>query len=476
MKRILLVGLLFFSFSYAKEVLHLDLEQAIDIAKTNNAFLLEMQQLVEEAQAGKTESFTKWFPKIEGTYQMYRDQRINPLSGSRNNFMTQLSLTQSILNTEKYFGLKLAKLQLEQMKLLELAALNDVLLDVRSTYYKIVQDLQTMQTAKEKVDLLTNLAIQMQDRNKIGTAKQYDVNQSQVMVANATNAFYEAKKQYKIDVDLFTKILGYDPGTVEIQIKDFSIPVKEIPVLKNKLDHVENIFASGYDFSPIYQEGFPFTEHHKMQKLFSMNEVKNYQDIASHWNPMLRSKNTELNIAQKKLGEQWGTYLPEVHAAANLGGMPDPFDFFPTSTFKSQTMRWGIGLEVSWLIFDSLGRESRIRKAKHVRNSKEYALRKEKQEVFFQLQSQLHDIEEAVSSYVTSLGNVKLAEQTLLQASEQLDIGYIDIFDYQISIDGLIQARNHFNQASYELINAYFGLIHAIGIDTRETGKNDGRE
>ena len=89
------------------------------------------------------------------------------------------------------------------------------------------------------------------------------------------------------------------------------------------------------------------------------------------------------------------------------------------------------------------------------------------QNSYEEVREQIFDITESVANYVTAQGNVALAEQTLDLANKQLEIGYLTVFDYQIVVDGLIQALYIRDRARYDLIKGYYGLIHATGCDLK---------
>jgi outer membrane protein TolC len=80
-----------------------------------------------------------------------------------------------------------------------------------------------------------------------------------------------------------------------------------------------------------------------------------------------------------------------------------------------------------------------------------------------EVRNQLYTMQEALAKYLSSSANYKLSKQTLEQAKSQLEIGYITLYDYLISVDGHIRAKTAFDEGKYELLAAYFGLLHATG-------------
>jgi outer membrane protein TolC len=72
-------------------------------------------------------------------------------------------------------------------------------------------------------------------------------------------------------------------------------------------------------------------------------------------------------------------------------------------------------------------------------------------------------MQKAMAQYVTSSANYKLAQQTLEQAKSQLDIGFTTIYDYLISVDGLIRAKTAQDEGRFDLLSSYYALLHASG-------------
>ena len=74
-----------------------------------------------------------------------------------------------------------------------------------------------------------------------------------------------------------------------------------------------------------------------------------------------------------------------------------------------------------------------------------------------------------MAQYVTSTANYKLAQETLEQSKSQLDIGFTTIYDYLISVDGLIRAKTAQDEGRFDLLSSYYALLHASG----KTGESE---
>lgn len=472
-----LLSTCFSEMTYLKS---LTLDQAETIALENSNQVNEVRELLNKAKEGRLEAISKWMPKITAFTTGYAASADQFFTNSKSAFFTQLALTQSIFSSDVYYNIKIASLVEEQLQLLLNAAIIDALYRVRVAYYKVILDIENIHAANDKVELLAYLAKRMEDRFEIGTSILYNVNQSKVAIANATTQYYEAIKQKKVDLDTLAVALGFDPGDVKITMASIDLPVEKIPELHAKLCSLKPILnQSTHDLDErIFDEDFeeyPESEQRRMKRLYSKAEIRGFEEKALDYQPSLKVYKNQVKIASKEVSKQIGEYIPKTKFHFNYGGAPTNLIELPSSKFTNQTFQWGVGFSLTWLVFDSLGRERRVRQARFERNAKEFKYRKEMQDVYAKVRKSIFEIEESAANFVTAEANSKLAEQTVKLADDQLEIGYATIFDYQITVDNLIQAVNTKNKSRYELLKAYFSLVHATGEDlaTIDEVKND---
>jgi len=112
-------------------------------------------------------------------------------------------------------------------------------------------------------------------------------------------------------------------------------------------------------------------------------------------------------------------------------------------------------------------RERQISSNKAAAQAERSKLNDQIQEALKDVRDQIFSIENAIATNVSSEGTVKLAKQALAQAEEKFEIGYISIFDYQIAVNNYIEAMNIYFDSQFELIDSYYLLRHATGIDVK---------
>lgn len=468
MARFLLL-LLLANFLFSGEVLTLSLAESEKIALSQNPNLQEVNHLVEEARYGHLISISDWLPKLELISYAFQSQH-NQVGGSNNksSFLTQLQLTQTIFSANKLYDLKITNLIQKELVWIQNGMMNDLLYEVRSAYYKVILDQNLVETALTHVEVLKALALQMERRLTIGTATSFDVNQVQVAVSNALSTYYKAVKQRKVDLDTLAKVLGFNPGEVQIKVDETSIPLETIPLLREKLAMQEEVFLkTPIDTGLIFPSTNPERQVEWISNLFTVNEIKSWEEKALTFRPDLLQAESQWKIAQKKVSKARGEYFPKVEFSAQYGGLPNPFVEYPRSSFENQEFQWGIGITLKWNIFDSFKRERTISSKKAAALAEKSNLYAKRHNAIKEVRDQIFSIEHAMATHSSSEGIYKLAKQALVQAEEKLEIGYLSIFDYQISLNNYIESMHIFFQSQYELIDSYYLLRHATGVDLK---------
>ena len=157
-----------------------------------------------------------------------------------------------------------------------------------------------------------------------------------------------------------------------------------------------------------------------------------------------------------------GTYLPKIsgyvrysYNDVDLGTRP----------FFREAYDWSAGVVLSWNLFDSLLREHEVREARSVKSSSKISYDQEWQQIEVEIRNGLYQLEEAMLTYSSATQAVYVAEQARLQAQEKLEFGRIAPLEYRDSVNQLAQARNQQNQASFDLLAAYYQIRYSTGVD-----------
>ena len=434
--------LLAVSCLFSKEIKTLQTsEESLKIALCHNKTVLLTKELLRKASYGVLESYTKWLPQLEAQSVAYQTEiPQKPILDSKTGFASQLSLSQAVLSTDRYYGVILQNLYKQELNIVYAALINDITFYIKSAYYKVVLDQQKIITTTERVKLLTDLHKEMQSRYAIGETIIYNVNQSKVALVNATASYYEAIRDLKTDTDQLAYLMGFDPACIEVKVRG---GVEKVPCLESKMALAEDPGLN--------------------QKFFSEEEIRYYEDLSNKERPEIFKAYNSYKIAVEEINKKKGSYFPSIDLYMNYGAYPAPWTFNARDSFANQSMTWGAGLQLNWLLFDSFGRELSIWKLQAEAKAQNLRYQDILQKVHREVRHQIWNIEEALTQYVYARSNVLLAEEMVEQALDQFKVGYINIFDYEISINELAEARLIRDKASYNLLVSYYGLLQATG-------------
>lgn len=413
----------------------LTLEEVEEMTLDNNPDIQAAAALVEKAHQSRLSVIGKWLPQLSLLSQAFRTQK--PLEFFQftkpSAFFTQLSLTQTLISSPLIHDIKIASLIIDQFKQLVEAAKNDMLYKVRVQYYLVALDRQKVATAEEHIKLLEYLAEEMAARHQIGEATPYNVNQAKVAVANVQERFYRYFEQLKADRDELARLMGLDPSQNPYDFAQNEIDLTKIPNLDLSLEQL-----------PI-------------------EEFSRWQEIADRCRPDILLSKTLLGVAEEKVRSHQGEYWPKISIMSGYGGGSTPYLEIPTERFNNQVFQWAVGLSLHWNLFDGLSRERNIRAAKAEASSVRLDAKKTLQAAHTDVRHQLYKIEKSLAKYRTASANLELAVETMGQARSQLEIGYSTLSDYLISVDGWVQAKTNYDEGKFELLAAYFSLLHSSG-------------
>ncbi len=439
----------------------LTLKDAEEIALSNNPQVQASEQLIEMARQGRLDAISKWLPQLNIYTQGFKTETTMPLLKitKPSTFLTELTMTQTLFSSQTLYQIGISSLMIEQFERLLEAAKNDVLYQTRTLYFQVALDHKKVKTAQEHIDLLSYLADRMQGKYNIGEATAYNVNQARVAVANVTDTYYKTVQMLQTHEDELSKTLGYDPVDSPFTFNQEDIDVLQIPELADKVAAAETIFQE----ECILKSQFVTMQTRIMDKIFSKSEFSKWSTYADAYRPDIRLSETNVKLAEETVKLKRGEYWPTVSLIGNYGGGMTPYFFQPSTQFNNQVFQWAVGFSINWTIFDGTGRERRIKKARAESRAIKFTAKKVTQAAHTDVREQLYSMQKAMAQYVTSSANYKLAQQTLEQAKSQLDIGFTTIYDYLISVDGLIRAKTAQDEGRFDLLSSYYALLHASG-------------
>jgi len=454
----------------------LSLSDAEEIALEYNKGLRIAREGTKQAQERKLQAVSRWLPAIHyraefrdiDQKELFFNVFSTQFEFSHQGYSSILQLSQPIFSTDLLFGLKSKKLEAEVYSYQQANTKNELLLAVRDRYYEVLFYEKALKIERENIDYLAYALEQEQGRLDAGNATPFEVNQSKVSVANAISTYYATLKHLKNARNALILTLGIDPLLEpEIQLKESSMPIYAIPEIAAKLRELDETYRYRSDTFPTTMD---FTRHIETLKnarkltLFTPDEVQAHLDLALSLRPDLLARKLQVNVANQEVNSKLGTYLPKISGYVRYSYNDVDLGIRP---FFQESYDLSAGLVLTWNLFDSLLREHEIGEARSVRSASRISYDKEWQRIEVEIRNGLYQLEEAMLTYLSATQAVYVAEQAREQAQGKLQYGRIAPLEYRDSVNQLAQARNQQNQASFDLLGAYYQVRYATGIDAK---------
>lgn len=450
---------------------NLSLKDAEKIALSENPLYLISKEKVFQSEQKKLQAYANICPKIR--YESFLAHTFEPslveqvstgtLFFKKNLVMNKFELTQPIFSTDLYFDLTLKKQQKSLAEEQKNREKNALLFKVRKNYYGAILHQLKVEIEKDNVRYLQEALSIQKKRYESLSAPYLSVTQSAVATSNAVAIYYKALKSLKISRNALVESLGIDPSEEEeIDLKEKDIPIKSIAILQKKMDQAKKTFVPT-DFS--YLGKIRSSSLKQTLTLFTEKELENYLAIALSTLPELKIHKWEIAIRESELKERYGEYAPVITSffdcQKNAG---DP----ASRVFSQDDFSFAVGIKISWNLFDSFGRERKIKEASSKKISSKLRYRHSLQKTETMLRDLLYQIEDAIFSYLHAKNGVFYAKLSLDQAREKLLVGKIRPLDYRDAVNELSQAKNLQNEASFQLIVSYYELVYLLGTSVND--------
>jgi len=454
----------------------LSLAEAERIALEYNKNLLIAREGTEQAEERKLQAVSRWLPSIGyraefhdiDKKEIFFDVFSTQFPSSHRGYSSILQLNQPIFSTDLLFGLKAKNLEAEVYSYAQADTKNELLRAVRDRYYAVMLYEKALSIERENIDYLAYALEQEQGKLDAGSATPFEVNQSKVSVANAISTYYATLQRLKNARNAFILTLGIDPLLEpEIRLQERSMPIEAIPELAAKLGSLNEQYHYRSDTFPTtadFLDRIDRLERARSLTLFTPDEVQRYLDLALSLRPDLLARKLQVDVAQQNVNTKIGTYFPKISGYVRYSYNDVELG---TRPFFREPYDWSAGIVLSWNLFDSMLREHEVREARSVRSASQISYEKEWQRIEVEIYNGLYQLEEAMLTYLSATQAVYVAEQAREQAGDKLRFGRIAPLEYRDSVNQLAQSRNQQNQASFDLLAAYYELRYATGVDAK---------
>ncbi|MEM8628720.1 MAG: TolC family protein [Chlamydiota bacterium] len=438
-------------------------ELAEEIALGENPLYLASHEKVYQSVQKKWQAVADWCPKV--VYESFYAYTFEPtivevvssgaLGYKQHLNMNKFGLSQPVFSSDLLFDLDRADLGLRRSQEENLQKKNQLLFSVRKSYYATLLAALQVETQKENIGYLQEALAIEKKRYESAVAPPLDVTKSAVASSNAISLYYQALKKWVSAKNALVQILGLEPAEADtIALEETSFPLKEIPIVREKLQEAKKHFCSN---SITFLGALKQDPTESTLSLFSEEELRAYVVRALEYFPEIQLEKIAVDLQENALKKAYGKYFP--HIATFIDYQKNAGD--PGArTFSEDSFSWAAGVKLSWNLFDSFGRERKIKEAASKKIAAKLRYKYAALQTEVALRDTLRQIEEGIYAYLHAENAVFFAKKAMEQAKERLLIGTMRPLDYRDSVNEFSQAQYLRNEAAYQTICAYYQLTY----------------
>lgn len=431
------------SMSIASAQMHLSLNQAIEIALSDNPTIKVADLEIERYDYVYKQTVSSLYPQVSvsGQYSLaIRNQQMaEGLSfGGKNTFNATANLSLPLFAPSVYRQMKLTKTQMAMA--VESARANriDMVAAVRSSFYNVLLAEQSMKVLQEAYETTQRVVDNTKELFENGLAAEYDYITAQVQLSNLKPQLLQAEKGIEL-TKLQLKMYLSIPEEVEINI---------IGELDNFRDNV--LMHTDYDVD--------LSKNTTIVNLELQSELLDHQEklIQTTRMPTIAAFGQISYIGQER-----------VNLGGLLGGMAGG------ATTENQSKFWwqypiNIGAQISIPLFAGFNKTNQI---KAIRNQRaQLDVQRDYAERGVKLQ-----VQQSINTLLTARETMLANELTVEQAQKAYEISYTrysagagTILELNNSLLTLTQAQLNYSQAIYDYLSAHAAYEKALGVEAPE--------
>lgn len=438
----ILVGCL--SLGVAEAQISLSLDQAIEIALSDNPTIKVANLEIERYDYVKKQTVASLYPKIDvsGQYSLAlrRQEMAEGLSfGGKNTFNATASLSLPLFVPSVYRQMKLNETQMALAVEEARATRIDMVAAVRSAYYNVLLAEQSMKVLQEAIATTQRVVDNTKELYENGMAAEYDYITAQVQLSNLKPQVLQAQK----GIDL-----------TKLQLKMYlSIPEETEIIVIGSLDDFRDEVLLGTDYEVNVAEN---------------TTVKNLElqsELLDHQEKLIQTTRMPTIAAFGQI-----SYIGQEHSDLSKlmgGGMGGGAG---AGTATEQSKFWwqypiNIGAQISIPIFAGFSKTNQLRAVRNQRAQLDIQREYAERGVVLQVQAAINNL---LTARETMLSN----ELTVEQAQKAYDISYArygagagTILELNSSQLTLTQAQLNYSQSIYDYLSAHAEYEKACGVD-----------
>ena len=438
MKRlILMLGFIIGSLTlsaqeHSGEKLMLTLEQALDIALSENPTIKVADQEIEIKRYAKQGTYSALYPKIDATASYQRVLAKQTMSmdfggqtqtikvGSDNSFNGGISAAMPIVNAQLWESLKVSALDVELAVEKARSSRIDMVEQVTKAYYGVL-------LAKESHALFQRVYDNAVENNKIvkkkydvGSVSEYDLITSNVSVQNALPNVIEAEYTVVLTLWQLKALLGIDLE-------------KSIDVVGSLMDY-ERLMSEAYDMTQLNLENNSTLRQLSIQEEMLERAVK-ITKLAN-----VPSLSINAAFLYTALGNDGKFFVKDAWNPYSYAGLQLNIPIFAGNSRRAATREARLNLANLQLQRENVERQLRVG-----------------------IVQQLNNMQSSVKKYYASAATVGQAQRGYDISVKRYDVGRGTLVDIDNSQVALTQAELSRNQSIYNFLTAKVSLDKVLG-------------
>ena len=265
---------------------------------------------------------------------------------------------------------------------------------------------------------------------------------------NTAKRHYEiAKKMYDTGIVIYADVLRAKVYMLDMQNKITEAKSKYLTAKKALLLAMGETNVSPEDIDVVGE----------LSCNVPQKEVSYYQKLALKLRPDLQAVRTKVLIAKDMIKMAKSDYYPKVGAFAFVEN--DSKDFL----FSDNANWWGIGIGLTWNIFNGFVRENKYKSAKEIYFSYSQKLKGFEEFIKFKVYDSYYKWVNAYEKYKTKKEALNMAEEVLSVTEKSYKnqmVSMLDLIDTQTLRD---KTKFDLSQAKYQCEVSYAELLYNIG-------------
>jgi len=357
-------------------------EDAVALAKKQNAEILIAAKQVQAARGGVIEARAGSLPSVVSTGLLQRRERQEASRLRADDYDASLRVLQNLYTGGAVTSQRAIARLIEEKRTIEYQALvNRVAMDVRVAFYDVLLNRAKIGVREQSVGVLQEELKTQQERLTAGIVGALNVSRAEVALANERPELIDAQARLQNSYLRLSELLGIDPRSTA-ESSQFEV-------------------AGQLQYHPRHPD---------------LNECLAYADVTR---PEIRAREIDVEIENKQLVLDRSETRPQVQAFTGyeLYSERDPL------VGPEFNHGYVVGVNATWHLFDGFATRGRLQATRARRDAAMHALEAARRSVSSDVRSAFLDLQQADRVLESETRNVQNADESLEIAKGNLGAG-----------------------------------------------------